>query len=69
MMFSSIVVSGNPADYKGTYDSEKSTIVSVALGVGYGMGANTAIRARDTAGCPADLRRFRNRSGGAGCDP
>lgn len=43
MMFSSIVVSGIQLITKEHMTPRNLTIVSVALGVGYGMGANTAI--------------------------
>lgn len=45
MMFSSIVVSGIQLITKEKMTARNLTIVSVALGVGYGMGANTAILA------------------------
>lgn len=45
MMFSSIVVSGIQLITKGPMTPRNLTIVSVALGVGYGMGANTGILA------------------------
>ena len=43
MMFSSIVVSGIQLITKTPLTGRNLSIVSVALGVGYGMGANTAI--------------------------
>ena len=43
MMFSSIVVSGIQLITKTPITGRNLTIVSVALGVGYGMGANSAI--------------------------
>lgn len=43
MMFSSIVVSGIQLITKEPLDARSLTIVSVALGVGYGMGANPTI--------------------------
>ena len=46
MMFSSIVVSGIQLITKEHMTPRDLTIVSVALGVGYGMGANTAILAQ-----------------------
>ena len=46
MMFSSIVVSGIQLITKEHMTPINLTIVSVALGVGYGMGANTAILAQ-----------------------
>ena len=45
MMFSSIVVSGIQLITKNPLTARSLSIVSVALGVGYGMGANTAILA------------------------
>lgn len=45
MMFSSIVVSGIQLIMKGPMTARNLTIVSVALGVGYGMGANAGILA------------------------
>lgn len=46
MMFASIVVSGIQLITKEHMTPRNLTIVSVALGVGYGMGANTAILAQ-----------------------
>ena len=46
MMFSAIVVSGIQLITKEHMTPRNLTIVSVALGVGYGMGANTAILAQ-----------------------
>ena len=46
MMFSSIVVSGIQLITEEHMTPRNLTIVSVALGVGYGMGANTAILAQ-----------------------
>jgi len=46
IMFSSIVVSGIQLITKTPMTSRNLTIVSVALGVGYGIGANTAILAQ-----------------------
>ena len=43
MMFSSIVVSGIQLITKEKMTSRNLTIVSVALGVGYGMGAHATI--------------------------
>lgn len=45
MMFSSIVVSGIQLITKYPLTARNLSIVSVALGVGYGMGANTAVLA------------------------
>ena len=45
MMFSSIVVSWIQLIMKGPMTPRNLTIVSVALGVGYGMGANSGILA------------------------
>ena len=45
MMFSSIIVSGIQLITKEPLNARSLTIVSVALGVGYGIGANTAILA------------------------
>lgn len=45
MMFSSIVVSGIQLVTKEPMSSRNLTILSVALGVGYGMGANSSILA------------------------
>ncbi len=45
MMFSSIVVSGIQLIMKGPMTPRNLTIVSVSLGVGYGMGANPGILA------------------------
>ena len=46
MMFSSIIVSGIQLITKEPLDARKLTIVSVALGVGYGMGVSPAILAQ-----------------------
>ena len=46
MMFSSIVVSGIQLITKEKMTPRHLTIVSVALGVGYGMGANSGILAQ-----------------------
>ena len=43
MMFSSIIVSGIQLITSEPLTPRRLSIVSVALGVGYGMGANTAI--------------------------
>ncbi len=43
MMFASIVVSGIQLVTKEGVDNRTVTIVSVALGLGYGIGANTAV--------------------------
>ena len=43
MMFSSIIVSGIQLITSESLTPRRLSIVSVALGVGYGMGANTAI--------------------------
>ena len=45
MMFSSIVISGIQLITKEPLSPRNLSIVSVALGVGYGMGANTGILA------------------------
>lgn len=45
MMFSSIVVSGIQLITKNPMTARNISIVSVALGLGYGIGANTAILA------------------------
>ena len=46
MMFSSIVVSGIQLVTKEPMTPRNLTILSVALGVGYGIGANSAILAK-----------------------
>jgi NCS2 family nucleobase:cation symporter-2 len=43
MMFSSIVISGIQLITKNPLNARNLSIVSVALGVGYGMGANPGI--------------------------
>lgn len=45
MMFSSIVVSGIQLITKTEVTGRNITIVSVALGLGYGIGANSAVLA------------------------
>ena len=62
MMFSSIVVSGIQLITKKPLTGRSLSIVSVALGVGYGMGANTAILAK----CPQLLQLI---FGGSGIVP
>ena len=62
MMFSSIVVSGIQLITKTPLTARNLTIVSVALGVGYGMGANTGI----LAGMPQLIRLI---FGGSGIVP
>lgn len=59
MMFSSIVVSGIQLVTKEKLDSRKLTIISVALGVGYGMGATPGILAH----CPEAMRMMFGESG------
>ena len=61
MMFSSIVVSGIQLITKWPIGPRNVTIVSVALGLGYGLGSNTAILVHD-------LWRFRYCSGSGICD-
>ena len=46
MMFSSIVISGIQLITKEPLTGRNLSIVAVALGVGYGMGANTGILAQ-----------------------
>ena len=46
MMFSSIVVSGIQLITKWPISPRNVTIVSVALGVGYGLGSNSAVLAQ-----------------------
>ena len=43
MMFSSIVVSGIQLITKDPLDTRSITIVSVALGLGYGIGSNSGV--------------------------
>ena len=62
MMFSSIVVSGIQLITKEKMTPRTLTIVSVALGVGYGMGANASILANTPPVRPAHLRRERHRA-------
>lgn len=50
MMFSSIVVSGIQLITKWPVTPRNVTIVSVALGLGYGIGANSAILAHLPSG-------------------
>lgn len=59
MMFSSIVVSGIQLVTKEKLDARKLTIISVALGVGYGMGATPGILAH----CPEAMRMMFGESG------
>lgn len=59
MMFSSIVVSGIQLVTKEKLDPRKLTIISVALGVGYGMGATPGILAH----CPEAMRMMFGESG------
>ena len=46
MMFSSIVISGIQLITREPLTARKLSIVAVALGLGYGMGSNTAILAQ-----------------------
>ena len=46
MMFASIVVSGIQLITKWPVTPRNVTIISVALGLGYGLGANTAVLAQ-----------------------
>lgn len=59
MMFSSIVVSGIQLVTKEKLNSRSLTIISVALGVGYGMGATPGI----LACCPEAMRMMFGESG------
>ena len=59
MMFSSIVVSGIQLVTKEKLNSRSLTIISVALGVGYGMGATPGILAH----CPEAMRMMFGESG------
>ncbi|WP_293687558.1 uracil-xanthine permease family protein [uncultured Phascolarctobacterium sp.] len=59
MMFSSIVVSGIQLLTKEKLNSRSLTIISVALGVGYGMGATPGILAH----CPEAMRMMFGESG------
>lgn len=59
MMFSSIVVSGIQLVTKEKLNSRSLTIISVALGVGYGMGATPGILAH----CPDAMRMMFGESG------
>ena len=67
MMFSSIVISGIQLITKEPLTARNLSIVSVALGVGYGMGANSAILNQAPQASSADLWRFRNSSGSTCC--
>lgn len=68
MMFSSIVVSGIQLITKEKMTPRQLTIVSVALGVGYGMGANSGILAQAPHALQL-MRRVRHRSGCVRGDP
>ena len=59
MMFSSIVVSGIQLVTKEKLNPRSLTIISVALGVGYGMGATPGILAH----CPEAMRMMFGESG------
>lgn len=59
MMFSSIVVSGIQLIMKGPMTPRNLTIVSVALGVGYGLGANSGV----LAGTPQFIQLICGESG------
>lgn len=67
MMFSSIVISGIQLITKEPLTPRSLSIVSVALGVGYGMGANTRRSGSCATGCPADFRWLRYRACRYGC--
>lgn len=62
MMFSSIVVSGIQLITKWPVTPRNVTIVSVALGLGYGLGGKLSSPCTYAAGNHIDLRRFRNRT-------
>lgn len=68
MMFSSIVISGIQLITKEEMTPRNLTIVSVALGVGYGMGANMTILAQAPQAGSADFWRFRYCTGSICCD-
>ena len=51
MMFSSIVISGIQLITKEPLTARNLSIVSVALGVGYGMGANASILNQENCTC------------------
>ncbi len=59
MMFSSIVVSGIQLVTKEPLNARSLTVISVALGVGYGMGATPGILAH----CPEAMRMMFGESG------
>jgi xanthine/uracil permease len=62
MMFSSIVVSGIQLITKGPLTPRNLSIVSVALGLGYGIGANSSV----LAGLPQSVQLV---FGGSGIVP
>ena len=64
MMFSSIVISSIQLITKEKMTARNLTIVSVALGVGYGMGATPQYPGTVPAVCSAYLRRVRHCSCG-----
>lgn len=68
MMFSSIVISGIQLITKWPLSPRNVTIVSVALGVGYGLGSNSAVTCTASGEYQSDLRRFRYRAGSIVCD-
>ena len=60
IMFSSIVMSGVQLITKEPLTARSMTIVSVALGLGYGIGANSAIFSATSTSYSNDLWRIRN---------
>lgn len=68
MMFSSIVVSGIGLITKEKMTVRNTTIVSVALGLGYGLGCQQRRAGRTAPERTAHLRRIRYRTGCPGSD-
>ena len=68
MMFSSIVISGIQLITKEKMTMRSITIVSVALGLGYGIGANSAVLSGLPEANPAYFRRLRYCAGSTCCN-
>ena len=68
MMFSSIVISGIQLITKEPLSARNLSIVSVALGVGYGMGSQSGYSSKCSSAAPACFWRLRNCSCGNGCN-
>ena len=62
MMFASILISGIELITKEPIGSREITIISVAIGLGYGLGATTGATSHPAILCTAYIWRFRYRA-------